>query len=81
MFIGVDSWFAWEMQELGAFPAVSGGLLCQAKRTAIRSWSELSGHGDGRLSSQFNLRDLPEFTGAFSFVRKVSGAVLRDKDY
>lgn len=61
MFIGVDSWFVWEMQELGAFPAVCGGLLCQVKRTAIRSWSELSGHGDGRLSSQFNLRDLPEF--------------------
>lgn len=29
---GADTCFAWEVQELGPFPAVSSGLLYQVKR-------------------------------------------------
>lgn len=35
MSTGVDSWVAWEVQKLKAFPAVSGGLLHRVKRMAF----------------------------------------------
>ena len=35
MSTGVDSWVAWEVQKLRAFPAVYGGLLHRVKRMAF----------------------------------------------
>ena len=35
MATGIDSWIACEVQKLGAFPAVSGGLLHRVKRMAF----------------------------------------------